>query len=160
MRIGIASDTHGRVDTTQAASNLFEAFSIDQLIHCGDIGSTEVVKILTKWPSHWVFGNVDSDRETLSADIVAHGGLCYGDQAEFKLEGFRIGVTHGHLTTVLNELEDSSEFDVLCSGHTHRAFNEKRDSMVRLNPGALHRAAKHTVAILELPSLDCEIVPV
>ncbi len=60
MRVGIVSDTHGHVELTRPAVRMFESLEVDRVLHCGDIGSTEVVELFAAWPTDFVFGNCDS----------------------------------------------------------------------------------------------------
>ena len=57
MIIGIVSDTHGHVEFARPAMRMLESCQVELVIHCGDIGSPEIVELFAPWPAHFVFGN-------------------------------------------------------------------------------------------------------
>src|SRR5204863_5081083 len=73
MRLGIVSDTHGHVQNALAAVRMLESLEVDEILHCGDIGSTEIPRLFKNWPTHFVLGNCDPDAGPLSAAIGAAG---------------------------------------------------------------------------------------
>jgi putative phosphoesterase len=149
MRVGILSDTHDQVARTKVAvSRLLDA-GAEVLVHCGDITVPEVVYELNALPSYFVFGNCDDDIPGLTQAIVAIGGTCLEWGSVITLAGRRVAITHSHLDHELHRLE-SQRPDYLLTGHTHRAADVRRGSVRAINPGALHRAASWTVALLDL----------
>lgn len=160
MQIGIVSDTHGQEAFAQAAAHMLQSFSVEQVLHCGDIGSTGIVEIFSKWPTHYVFGNTDTALDVLREAIEAAGGICYGTRADFELDGRRIGMTHGDDGALLMRMIRSGEYALVCSGHTHRTLVRQEGPTLVLNPGALYRAPQHTIAIVDLQTMQHEIVPV
>jgi len=160
VQIGIVSDTHGHSTFAQSAAYMLETFSVEQVLHCGDIGSTGVVEIFSKWPAHYVYGNTDDSREALQEEIEASGGKYYGQIADIELDNRRIGMTHGDDQALLMRMIRSAEYDLVCSGHTHQVNVRQVGQTLALNPGALFRAAKHTIAIVDLATMHHEIVEV
>ncbi|PQO39799.1 metallophosphoesterase [Bremerella cremea] len=160
MQIGIVSDTHGQTTFAQAAAYTLESFSVEQVLHCGDIGSTGIVEIFSKWPTHYVFGNTDDAREVLREAIETSGGLCHGTMADFELADRRIGMTHGDDVALLTRMIRSHKYAMVCSGHTHQKMTRQEGPTLVLNPGALFRATQHTVAIVNLENMQHEIVGV
>ncbi len=77
MIIGIVSDTHGHVEYTRPAVRMLESLEVELVIHCGDIGSPEIVELFAPWPAHFVFGNVDDRPERLRRAIAAAGKTCH-----------------------------------------------------------------------------------
>jgi hypothetical protein len=61
MLLGVVSDTHGHVQNAQAAVRMLENLEVEVVLHCGDIGSQAIVPLFKKWPTHFVFGNVDDE---------------------------------------------------------------------------------------------------
>ena len=57
--IGVISDTHGHIVNTRRAVRMFESMQVQQVLHCGDIGSPEIPPLFDAWPTHYVLGNVD-----------------------------------------------------------------------------------------------------
>ncbi|GAA4435210.1 YfcE family phosphodiesterase [Bremerella cremea] len=160
MQIGVVSDTHGHSDFAQAAAYMLETFSVEQVLHCGDIGSTGVVQVFSTWPTHYVFGNTDDARDVLRDEIMACGGTCHETFGDFRIDNRRIGMTHGDDAALLMRMIRSHDFDLICSGHTHQMLVREEGPTLVLNPGALYRARRHTIAIVDLKTMEHEIVEV
>lgn len=158
MRLGIVSDTHGFVDSTRPAIRLLESLEVDEVLHCGDIGSVEVVDLFSAWPTHFVFGNCDYHHAELRAGIEAAGQKCHGLFGDLEFEGVRIALLHSHERRQFQRVLDGDEFQVVCYGHTHVAEKAMHAGKLVLNPGALYRAPKHSIAILDLPEIKAEII--
>jgi putative phosphoesterase len=157
MLIGILSDTHDQVARTKAAVKLLVDSGAEALIHCGDITIPEVVYELAPLPSYFVFGNCDEELDRLRRAITAIAGTCLERGSLIELGGGRLAVTHGDSRRELERLE-SQEPDYLFSGHTHLALDERRGPTRYINPGALHRAATWTVALLDCSSDRLEML--
>ena len=76
MRVGILSDTHGDADIAHRAVRLLLAQGAGYLIHCGDVGETDVLDALAGVPSAFVFGNTDFDRTDLANYAQSIGVTC------------------------------------------------------------------------------------
>lgn len=153
MLIGVVSDTHGHVGYTAAAVRLLEELPVELVLHCGDIGSEEIVPLFARWPTHFVFGNVDYDGDGLRAAIEAEGQTCHGRFGSLEVGGVLIAFLHSDDGRLFDETVAEDEFDLVCYGHTHHAEQHRVGQTLVLNPGALYRAAPHTFATVELPSL-------
>ena len=158
MRIGVVSDSHGQVNFTRRAVAMLESREVVQVIHCGDIGSASIVALFEQWPTHWVFGNVDYDRERLRLEIAAVGHTCHERFGSLELEGRRIAFLHGDDTKMLRDAAESGTWDLVCYGHTHVARQHREGTTLLLNPGALYRAARHSIAVVELPSCEATLI--
>jgi uncharacterized protein len=159
MRLGIVSDTHGHVPYAADAVRMLEEFAVDAVLHCGDVGSGEIVRLFAKWPAHFVLGNVDHG-PTVRAAAARCGATFHGPFASLSLEGRQIAMLHGDDGRRLTETIEGGRYALVCHGHTHVASRKVVGSTVVLNPGALYRANPHTLAIVELPSLETEIIAV
>jgi len=159
MRLGIVSDTHGHVPYAADAVGMLDQFDVAAVLHCGDVGSGEIVRLFSKWPSHFVLGNVDHG-PTIRAAAAEWGATFHGTFASLSLAGLRIAVLHGDDTRRLAETVRSGEYALVCHGHTHVAGRRLEGKTVVLNPGALYRATPHTLAIVELPTLETQIIAV
>ncbi len=159
-RLGVVSDTHGHVANARAAARMLESMEVDVVLHCGDIGTVEVVRCFGAWPTHFVFGNVDYAEEDLRAAMEQAGQNCHGRFGELVLGERKIAWLHGDDETRLEQTRSDARWHLVCSGHTHRALVERRDDRLILNPGALYRAQPHTLAVVELDTLEAMIVPV
>ncbi len=159
MRLGVVSDSHGHVGNVRRAVALLNSLGVDHVLHCGDIGSAEVVAQFSAWPTGFVFGNCDYDRPTLGAAIAAAGQTCYGEFGEIVLAGRRIALIHSDDQRRFRAALAGGGFDLVCYGHTHVAALDRHGDTLALNPGALYRANPHSLAIVDLPELRAEILP-
>jgi hypothetical protein len=149
MRIGILSDTHDRIQRTQSAVKLLVAERADTLVHCGDLTGPEVVAECSALPCYYVFGNNDFSEAALARAMTSSGGVCLGHGALVELGGCKIAVTHGDEPRRIRRLL-AEDPDFLFFGHSHHPSDFQRGSTRWINPGALHRAAEWTVAVLDL----------
>ena len=152
MRIGILSDTHDHLKRTARAVALLHSEGAEALFHCGDVTGPEVVALCGVLPCHFVFGNNDCDTvPELERAIAEVKGICLGWGGEVTLAGKRIAMAHGHLTRDVRPLLAALP-DYLLSGHSHHCADRRVGPTRRINPGALHRADRYTVALLDLES--------
>ena len=140
VRLGVISDTHGRLDAT-----LHDVFAgVERIVHAGDVGAADVlVELATIAPVVAVRGNVDH----------FPGAELLPDEAVLEIAGRRVLVAHV-LPDLLRRRQPAREgFDLVVTGHTHRFRESVDDGVVFLNPGAA-RAARfglpRSVAIVEL----------
>jgi putative phosphoesterase len=159
MRLGVVSDSHGHVELTRPAIRMLQSLGVEQVLHCGDIGSAEVVELFAAWPTHFVFGNCDGNRRELELAIAAAGQTCHGEFGDLTLAGKRIALLHSHDGRRFRQALHSGEWDLVCYGHTHMAAIERFGDTLALNPGALYRAQPHSLAVVELPAVQATIVP-
>jgi uncharacterized protein len=159
MRIGVVSDTHGHTEFTRPAVSILESCEVQQVIHCGDVGSAEIVRMFERWPTHFVFGNIDDARRLREA-IAAAGQTCHERFGSLNLNGVRIAFLHGDDVALLGETVESGEWDLVCHGHTHVARQQRHKDTLVLNPGALYRANPHSFALVDLPQLEVTFVNV
>jgi putative phosphoesterase len=158
MRIGIMSDTHGDVWAARDAVRIFEDHQVHVVLHCGDVGAG-VMYELSGFTSHFVRGNTDS-AEGLQEAINGETQTFHGALGELEIVGRKIALLHGDDERLLRDLISSQKWDLVCFGHTHKAtwFFEGRTLV--LNPGALHRTSAPSVAIVKVPEMSVEVVPV
>jgi uncharacterized protein len=150
MKIGLMSDTHGNVARTTRAAEMLRARRVEAVIHCGDIGSQGVLVALVeileppKIAVHAVLGNVDFD------DYVGAGVELRGRFADLQLAGRRVAILHGDDFSRLRQAVASQRFDYIFTGHTHSSEDRREGRTRIINPGALHRAARPGVAVLDI----------
>lgn len=152
MRIGIISDTHDRHEAVAVAVRLLVEQQVELILHCGDIESLETVELFREIPTHFVFGNWDKDRQTLSTAIRAVGGHSYESFGALTLAGKRVAWVHSHERHKLYELEHCDYFDYVFYGHTHVREQHRTGKTLVANPGALFRANPKTCVVLDLIS--------
>lgn len=150
MVIGLLSDSHGKhAATANAVRRLLDA-GAEHLLHCGDIGSTEILDLLAGTPADAVLGNCDFDER----ELVRHGehvGVgVHAPFADLTLAGVPVAVIHGDDEPTLQRLLRAGGYRYVFSGHTHVAHDRKQGHTRWINPGAIHRAARPSVATLDL----------
>jgi putative phosphoesterase len=153
MLIGVVSDTHGHMQLSQAALRMLSALDVDAMLHCGDVGTPEIVELFAPWSTHFVLGNVDRGQYDWAQIIQNAGQHFHGDFGSLEWDGKRIAFLHGDDTRRLEETIRSGAWDLVCHGHTHVARQQQIDGTLVLNPGAVYRANPHSVAVVELPTL-------
>ncbi len=147
-RLLVLSDTH-TFDPDELPPAVFaEAEGCDLIVHCGDVGSDEVLDALREAGEVLcVQGN--TDRGVPGLDELP-------DHAVVEVEGVRIGAVHGW-----GALEDPTELlpvfhptpvDVVLFGHTHRRLARTEGGVFFLNPGAIRnsRDDRPSFAVLEV----------
>lgn len=148
MRIGILSDSHDQRQRTARAVALLVDQGAEALVHCGDLTSPGVVHECGLLPAYFVLGNNDFDEPGLRAAIEAIGGVFLGLGGLVTLGGKQIAVTHGDSARESRRLL-AQKPDYFLYGHTH-VPHDGEGTPRWINPGALHRASKYTVALLDL----------
>lgn len=125
MKIGVISDTHGRLHPRVA-----ELFSgVEHILHAGDIGAEAVLEALRELaPVTAVRGNVDD------------GGPCarYPEEAHVTLGNHRFMIVH-QVKEPLDRLRAGTWPDapeVLVYGHSHRGAAERVGGTLLFNPGS------------------------
>ncbi len=125
--IGVVSDTHGHYDP---AMDVLLA-GAERIIHAGDIGSLEVLARLRRLaPVAAVLGNTDLPS--------------WGEQLPWErdVEALGLRVLVGHIGSSLMKYRDpvAEGYDLVVSGHSHRAAVEWRGDTLFLDPGTAGRA--------------------
>src|SRR5436309_2481293 len=119
--LGVVSDTHGQVEFTRQAVRMLSSLEVQAVLHCGDIGSAEIIPLFAAWPTHFVFGNVDYDESGLRSAIRVAGQTCHERFGSMVLAGRKIAFLHGDDSALLRESITSGKWDLVCHGHTHIA---------------------------------------
>ncbi|HEX4055591.1 MAG TPA: YfcE family phosphodiesterase [Tepidisphaeraceae bacterium] len=149
--LGVLSDTHDRPDAAAAGISALRAAGAQFLIHCGDVGGERILDLLAGIPCALVWGNNDFDRPALTRYATSLGIRCGNDFLDLQFANKKIAVTHGDDAKLLRRAMDAQTgFDYLFLGHSHIPAIERMGRLRIVNPGALHRAAKKTVAIVNL----------
>lgn len=157
-KIGLISDTHGRLDPR--AVSFFEREQVGAIIHAGDIGGHEILwELNAVAPVTAVLGNNDyAGVPGWALDPVARLSVSMTPEgsegtSNIDLVDVRIAVVHvlGHLKPI------PSDVDVVVSGHTHipSAIIDPRSGALCVNPGSASRprtGTGPTVGILECRS--------
>ncbi len=159
MKLGILSDNHGRIPVFRDALALLRQEGAEAFVHCGDIGGIEAVEELAGLQAWFVWGNTDAPDPAWRRHVEAIGLPWPDGSLELELGGKRIAVFHGH-ESGFEAAVDAAAHDYLLYGHTHRSDDRRLGRMRAVNPGALHRVATRTVALLDLGCDALQFLPV
>jgi len=160
MKIGVVSDTHGRLRTIAVALALLNERGAELLIHCGDIDDPEAARAFAGWDAHFVFGNCDADREGIARAIAQIGATLHESFGHLELDGKQIAWTHGDDARLFHDLGRAGHYDFLFYGHTHVAAERPAGKTRVINPGALHRTREKTCLVVDLKTDGVETVVV
>jgi putative phosphoesterase len=150
--IGVLSDSHGQVERTRAAVRSLIDGGAAMLVHLGDIETDDVIDELAGHEVAIVFGNCDDDISSLTRYAERLNISVRHPMGELTIDGKRIAFTHGHLLECVKQAL-AQQADYLLLGHTHEVRDERIGRTRVINPGALHRAARYTAALLD-PGAD------
>jgi uncharacterized protein len=157
--LGVMSDSHGRIERVRQALAVLDAERVDAVIHCGDVGGLEVLEELAGRRCWFVWGNSDYPQPAWRAEVQALGLPWPEGPVEIGLNGQRLAVYHGH-ERGFQQAISAGEFDYVLHGHTHRAADIRGRETRVINPGALHRVAVPTVAVLDVEADEVRFLPV
>jgi uncharacterized protein len=158
LRLGVISDTHGHVELTRPAVRMLESLEVDEVLHCGDIGSMAVVELFSAWPTHFVFGNCDENMAAFATAIEKAMQKCHGLFGDLEFDGVKVALLHSHERNRFREAIDGGKYRLVCYGHTHVAATDRRGDTLVLNPGAIFRASPHSIAVVDLPAVEASII--
>lgn len=118
--IGVISDTHGLV-RPQAMEALA---GVDMILHAGDVGDAAVLEALRE----------------IAPVVAVRGNNDRGEWAESlpHWEVVEIGAVSIYMLHDLKEIDISpaGAFQVVISGHSHKAIVEERRGVLYVNPGS------------------------
>lgn len=164
MKIGLVSDTHGHAARLRLALALLAQQGAEAVVHCGDLDSVECLELLGQfqWTAHAVAGNVDRHLSPRLADAARSAAVHFSPrtvEVEYQ-PGRYLVATHGHDRDLLAELIAGGQFAYVCHGHTHEQRDQRLGGVRVINPGALYRAAQHTVALLDTDPDTVTFIPI
>jgi len=138
MLIGICSDTHDHVDNINKAVSLFKERNVGKVIHAGDYCSPFTVPLFKGLSLHGIFGNNDGDKYLLMKKFEEIGATLHGDFFSFEQDKLKFAVYHGTYPEITESLGICGKYDVVISGHTHRAKVDTTGDTVCINPGSVN----------------------
>jgi len=157
--IGFLSDSHGEWLRTRLAIELLKGRECERIVHLGDVETHEVLDELAGNNVTLVFGNCDyvlrllEYAVTLDIDIQDPAGT-------LQVDGISIAFLHGHDFTQYKTFVEDEEIDIIAHGHSHEIRDEIVENTRCINPGALHRAQRYTVAVLDTKTQVLEFLEV
>lgn len=152
MIIGIISDTHDRLPLIERAVERLKEERVKLVIHAGDYVSPFTAKPYAELnvPMIGVFGNNCAMTDALKRVYAEVGADLRGYFAEIEEDGLRIALTHGHLKSEMDKAM-SGDYDVVVTGHIHRASVREENGILAINPGEVcgYITGRNTVAFLD-----------
>ena len=135
MKIGLTGDTHNNLKNVAKICDIFNSYSLDFIIHTGDISLPKTLKAFEKLkvPLKGVFGNNDQgDKESL-LKVCEEKGFLFQDKLEIQISD------ENYLFAVHDPNDIETKFykpgNIIVHGHTHRFRDEVyRDTFI-FNPG-------------------------
>lgn len=174
MLLGIISDTHDNLASIDKAIQIFKDRNVKLIIHCGDWVAPFSVEHFGKLtssaniPVKGVFGNNEGDKPgILEVNTNLPEPIEFPkdqDYLEFGAGGKLFAVTHGHQTSVVEQLIEAKKYWAIFLGHAHIPLQDDFEGVKILNPGAaclIQRGeivGKATVGIYDTESGNFEIV--
>jgi putative phosphoesterase len=155
-KLGVLSDTHGRLTETLTAVRIFREHGVEKIIHCGDIGGITIIQAFQGIETHFVFGNNDSDLDLLRVAATEYGQTVHDWFGSLEWEYKKICFMHGHRLNQFTTELDSGHWDLMCYGHTHVPQLQMHGNTLLLNPGAFRRVRVPQIAVVTLPELTVE----
>lgn len=139
MKIAIMSDSHDNIPNTEKALEYIKKEGIKTIIHCGDLSAPAMLErvILPEFSGelYLVCGNV-GDCDLLKEVSAKHNNAHYFDEVgEAVLDGKKI--VFCHFPDEAKELAQSSKYNIVFYGHTHKPWEEIANDIPVVNPGTL-----------------------
>lgn len=152
MLIGIMSDSHDNLPMVKKAVELFQARSVETILHAGDIVSPFVAAAVAASGVQTiaVFGNNDGEKKGLKKKLDIKKG-----PHKFKLGGKTFVMAHD-----VNDIgkKDCKGVDVVVYGHSHEILVDQGPPLT-INPGETGGwlSGLSTVALLDTKTMEVEI---
>mgnify|MGYP001361056831 CR=1 FL=1 len=159
MRIGLISDTHDQQRATASGLKLLRDAGAEIILHAGDVGGEPIIDLFVGLNVHFVWGNNDWHRDTLGRYAASLDVTCHGDIARLTLAEKRIILTHGDDARLMRQILTGRQADILITGHTHVPHDLMKNGVRCINPGAVYRAMRKQVALLDLPEGTLTALP-
>ena len=185
--IGLISDVHATTAPLQEALTRFHEKGVDHILCPGDVvgygeEAAETIELLIEAQCQTILGNHEvwylDDADEDNANPITDFLHRLPPFLEFKIENKTMYMVHASPPdsymdgiklldengAILSEEKQywakqlaRFDYDILIVGHTHQVFAERLANTQVINPGSTK--FNHTCAILELPSMKIEIIP-
>ena len=157
--IGFISDSHGEWLRTRSAIQLLKSHDCTTIIHLGDVETHDVLDELAGNNVSLVFGNCDYVARLL--DYALSLEIDVQDPAgTVTIDGLTIAFLHGHDESQYATFMKDDAIDIIAHGHSHEIRDEIVENTRCINPGALHRAPRYTVCVLDTATQTLEFLEV
>ena len=136
MIVGLVSDTHDNIHMIDRAVERLNAERVGLVLHAGDYVSAFTAKHFEPLdaPLIGVYGNNCAEHDLLGSVYAEIGAEIRGYFAEVDAGGLRVALLHGHRKEDVDRAYGGG-YDVIVSGHTHRASISEEDGVLVVNPG-------------------------
>lgn len=146
MKLAIISDTHGNLANIETALRKIGEEKASVIIHCGDIGGPETLKVFEKFDGKIfaILGNMDKgyfhkeDFESgrfSNVKLFGSENSSGADVGEITIGDKKIAIVH--FPEIAKNLAESQKYDMVFYGHTHCPRQEKIGKTELVNPGNL-----------------------
>jgi len=153
MRIAIISDTHDNIFTLKKALLWINKEKISKIIHCGDITRVDTLREMMdnfKGEIYFVSGEPDDEEFKNAKEVNKHVHIC-GKVGGFTVDNIKIGFVHTPKDA--RKLAESSQFNIVFYGHTHKPWEETINGCKMVNPGNMAGIFyKATFAVFDIES--------
>ena len=137
MLIAITSDIHNNEVNLAKVLRYCQENEIKTMICCGDLASKETLDFMNDNFSgkiHYTFGNMDNDQlRDFEFTEKYKNTFIYKQFGEAEIEKNKIAFVH--FPDKAKTLAESSKYDFVFYGHTHKPWTEKIGNCTMLNPG-------------------------
>ena len=161
LKIGIISDTHDCIGNIKKSVKIFKHNEISFVLHAGDYINPEAVRSFQSTKLIGVLGNNDVDIDGLDDAFNEIGGDLKGELYEFNEGSIKFALYHGTSSEQKESLIQSSKYDVVICGHTHRLEKLNIGKTMVINPGTAKGwlfGYKATLAIFETQNKQLEFI--
>lgn len=160
MVIAIISDTHDNIANLDKFLVFAGKNSVGAVIHCGDIASGETLIHLADNFSGKIFavlGNMDYSQSVKSAAQKFPKKISlWEDTGKISIAG--LNICFSHFKEKALGAGETSDFDFIFYGHTHKPWLEKSGNCLVANPGNLAGLIyKSTFAVLDAKNKRLEL---
>ncbi|MDA8421469.1 MAG: YfcE family phosphodiesterase [Pseudomonadota bacterium] len=165
MKICVVSDSHDNRQRLAAAVREARHYGAQAVLHCGDIVAPSTLHAIMPFglPTHVIHGNNAGDTYHMSRLAHDPGSHIHyhGQDASITLDGRRIFLVH--FPHYARALALTGDYDLVCSGHEHRAHVERVRTLsgteaVWINPGTVGGiGAPATYIIGDLATMEFDI---
>jgi len=168
LLIGVMSDTHDNVFSTEKILRELLNQGVNAIIHLGDIVSPFTVKTMKKLLGDVrviaVKGNNDGDVYLLTTLFRNYGWIFSQEPFIYEVNGRRFFLLHGlsdatFTLDVARALAETLRVDAVLFGHTHQPHFEDVNGVIVFNPGegCGYLTGKVSYGVIDTVSLETKI---
>lgn len=155
--LGLLSDPHGDEGRVRDGIARLKAEGATAFVLLGDVEQATAMDPLAGEEAWVVFGNCD-DEQVLGRYAEGLGLRVAHPLGRIENFGKSVAFTHGHLDDCVAAAFAEGP-DYLLHGHTHRKRDDRIGQTRVINPGALARTGRASVAILDTFADEVRFLP-